>query len=129
MNILIAEDDAPSGQILAQICKKSGEHQVTLVADGKAACALLEDPKRWFDVAFLDVQMPGWGGLDVLKHLRASALLHTVEVVMCTASNDRATITEAIALGAKHYIVKPCTEAVVAAKLKLIDQNRVTAGR
>ena len=129
MNILIAEDDAPSREVLTAFCKKSGEHQVTLTDDGNAAWALLDDPKRWFDVVFLDIQMPGRGGMDLLKRLRGSALHRSMEVVMCTSSNDRATITEAISLGAKHYIVKPCTEAVVAAKLKLIDQNRVAAGR
>jgi len=129
MNILIVEDDAPSRETLTQICKKSEEHQVTAVEDGQAAWALLDDPKRWFDVVFLDIQMPGLDGMDVLKRLRGSALHRSTEVVMCTASNDRATITEAVRLGAKHYIVKPCTEAVVTAKLKAIDQNRAAAGR
>jgi CheY-like chemotaxis protein len=129
MHILIAEDDAPSREILARICRKSGEHQVALAVDGQAAWALLDDPKRWFDVVFLDVQMPEWGGLDVLRRMRESTLHRSVEIIMCTASNDRATITAAIGLGAKHYIVKPCTEAGVTEKLKLIDQKRVAEAR
>ena len=129
MNILIAEDDAPSREILASICRKAGEHQVTLAEDGRAVWALLDDPKRWFDVVFLDVQMPEWGGMEVLKRLRESKLHWSVEVVMCTASNDRATITNAIGLGARHYIVKPCTEAVVTEKLKQIDEKRLAEAR
>jgi DNA-binding response OmpR family regulator len=129
MNILIAEDDAPSREILARICRKAGEHQVTLAEDGQVAWNLLDDPKRWFDVVFLDVQMPEWGGMDVLKRLRESKLHRSVEVIMCTASNDRATITTAIGLGANHYIVKPCTEAVVTEKLKAIDQKRLADAR
>ena len=130
MHILIAEDDAPSRQILASICKKADEnHQVTVAENGQEAWGLLDDPKRWFDVVFLDVQMPEWGGLEVLRHLRKSPVYRSVEVVMCTASNDRATITEAIGLGVRHYIVKPCTEAVVTEKLKQIDQKRLAEAR
>ena len=51
----------------------------------------------------------------------------STEVVMCTSSNDRTTITDAIALGAKHYIVKPCTPEIVAAKLKQIEGAKATA--
>jgi len=129
MHILIAEDDASSREILARICKKSPGHHVTLAGDGRAAWALLDDPKRWFDVVFLDVQMPDLGGLDVLKRLKESPLHRSVETVMCTASNDRATITEAIGLGARHYLIKPCKEEVVLAKLKQIDEKRATESR
>jgi two-component system, chemotaxis family, chemotaxis protein CheY len=130
MHILIAEDDAPSRQILASICKKADEtHHIALAEDGQAAWALLDDPKRWFDVVFLDVHMPAWGGLDLLRRLRKTPVYQSVEVVMCTASNDRATITEAMSLGVRHYIVKPCTEAVVTAKLKLIEQKRLAEAR
>ena len=130
MHILIAEDDAPSRQILASICKKADEsHQVTLAENGQVAWALLDDPKRWFDVVFLDVQMPEWGGLDVLRRLRKSPVYSSLEVVMCTASNDRATITEAISLGVRHYIIKPCTEPVVTEKLRLIAEKRLAEAR
>jgi two-component system, chemotaxis family, chemotaxis protein CheY len=129
MHILIAEDDSTSREILAKICRKSGEHHVALAEDGQVAWALLDDPKRWFDVVFLDVQMPELGGLDVLQRLRQSSVYRSVEVVMCTASNDRATITKAMQLGVRHYIVKPCSEAAVTEKLKVIDEKRLAESR
>lgn len=102
---------------------------MTLATDGRTAWELLDDPKRWFDMVFLDVQMPEWTGMDVLKRLKESRLHRSVEVVMCTASNDRATITQAIGLGVRHYIVKPCKEDVVMAKLKQIDEKRIAESR
>jgi two-component system chemotaxis response regulator CheY len=125
MNILIADDDASCRQFLAALCKDSTSHQVVTVENGKEAWAVLDDPNRWFDVVFLDISMPHWTGFEVLKRLRASALHRSVEVVMCTASNDRTTINEAIALGAKHYIVKPCTARTVGAKLRQIEEQCV----
>ncbi len=127
MHILIADDDPTSREILAGICKKNPAHQVTQVESGQEAWALLDDPKRWFDVVFLDVSMPNWGGLDVLKRLRESMIHGSLDVVMCTASNDRNTITEAISLGAKHYLVKPCKPELVQAKLKQIEDARAAA--
>ena len=129
MHILIVDDDPVCREILAAHCKKSATHHVTLAESGKDAWALLDDPKRWFDLVFLDVTMPNWGGLDVLKRLHESPLHRSTEVVMCTSSNDRTTITDAIALGARHYIVKPCTPEIVAAKLKQIEEAKATAGR
>jgi len=126
MHILIADDDVSSRQLLEGLCKQSSVHQVVTVENGKEAWALLDDPNRWFDVVFLDVSMPHWSGLEVLKRLHGSTLHRSLQVVMCTASNDRDTITQAIALGAKHYIIKPCTAQTVGAKLKQIEDNHVS---
>jgi len=81
---------------------------------------MLDDASRFFDVAFLDISMPGLDGLQLLKKIRESSLLRSVEVVISTASSDRATICRAIDCGARHYIVKPFTEATVNAKLDQI---------
>lgn len=126
MHLLIVDDDFTSRELLAGICKNAG-HQVVLAENGQEAWDLLDDPKRWFDAVFLDVTMPKWGGFDVLKRIRESSLHRSLEIVMCTVSNDRGTITEAIRLGAKHYIVKPCTEDKVTARLKQIEENRLVA--
>ena len=124
MNILIADDEPRYRDLLRHLFEKWPEHQLTLAEDGKEAWALLDDPKRWFDVVILDLNMPKWTGLDVLRRLRESPLHRSVEPIICTARNDRATITEVIALGAKHYIVKPWSEKVIADKLRLIAASR-----
>lgn len=124
MHILIADDEARYRDLLKHLFAKWPEHQLTLAEDGQEAWALLDDPKRWFDVVFLDLNMPKWTGLDVLKRLRESPLHRSVEPVICTARNDRETITQVIALGAKHYIVKPWSEKVIADKLRVIAAAR-----
>jgi CheY-like chemotaxis protein len=129
MNILIADDDLVCREFMRGLFKKWPEHQVTIVEDGLEAWAMLDDPKRWFDVALLDVGMPHLTGLELLHRLRESPLHRSLDVVMCTARNDRDTITAVIALGAKHYLVKPCNEAALAAKLKQIEQKRLTEAR
>jgi two-component system chemotaxis response regulator CheY len=63
------------------------------------------------DIVFLDVMMPDMGGLDILPGIRDA--LPFTEVIMVTASNDRATIQSSITGGAAGFIIKPFTTAVV----------------
>jgi CheY-like chemotaxis protein len=126
MNILIADDESRYRDLMAILFQKWPEHTLTLAGDGHEAWVLLSDPTTRFDVAFLDINMPRMTGLDVLKRLAESDRHRSVETVMCTARNDRATITEAIGLGARHYLIKPWREAAVAAKLQLISAERNT---
>jgi len=126
MNILIADDEPRYRDMMAILFEKWPEHTLTLAADGREAWVQLSDPEKRFDVAFLDVNMPVMTGLDVLKRIGESDRHHSLETVMCTARNDRPTINEAISLGARHYLIKPWTESVIASKLQLIAEKRNT---
>ena len=121
MKILIAEDEPVSREVLRKIISSQGTHQITVAENGASAWALLDDPSRYFDVAFLDITMPEPDGLELLRRIKESAVLSSMHVILCTASNDRATVAKAIQLGAKHYLVKPCSEASVLAKLEQVQ--------
>ncbi len=120
MKILVADDDVIFRDTISAILRKWPEHHVTVVNDGVGAWAMLNDTGRSFDLAFLDVKMPGMGGLELLQRLRESPFHRSVQIVICTASNDRPTIAQAIELGTRHYLVKPCTEATITEKLRQI---------
>ena len=126
MNILIADDEPRYRDLMAILFEKWPEHTVTLAADGHEAWVLLSDPEKNFDVVFLDINMPRLTGMDVLKRMAESDRHRSVDTVMCTALNDRETITEAIVLGARHYLVKPWKEAAILAKLQQIAARRNT---
>ena len=121
MNILIVDDDAVSRTVLAKILNGIPGVQVTAAEDGTIAWNMLFDPARAFDVVFLDLSMPAPDGFELLRRIREVPSLKSLEVIMCTGSNDRATVVKCAQLGARHYIVKPCTEAIVTAKLKQLQ--------
>jgi CheY-like chemotaxis protein len=121
MRILIADDDPVSRTVLAKILQAHPEHVTTVADDGAAAWALLDDPARSFDVLFLDLSMPRLDGFELLKKIRGNPFLKSLEIVVCTGSADRATVIKAAQLGARHYLVKPCTEPVVLAKLRQLQ--------
>jgi CheY-like chemotaxis protein len=58
-------------------------------------------------ILLLDISMPRVDGFETLKRVRSSAAYRRVPVIMLSASDDEADMTEAFALGANGYIVKP----------------------
>lgn len=120
MKILIVDDQAIHRDLLAAIIAKWPEHQVTAAENGQTALDLLKASGHRFDLVFLDISMPGISGLQVLEQIRESPLHRSLQFIMCTSFKDRPTVVKAIELGAKHYMVKPCTEEAVARKLEQI---------
>lgn len=120
MNALIVEDDPVASAILAKILANEPGLQTVAVDSGEAAWALLDDPSRGFDLLFLDLTLPKMDGFALLERIRASPILKRLEIVVCTASKDRTTVQRAVGLGIRHYLVKPCTEGPVVAKLRQI---------
>ena len=66
-----------------------------------------------FDLAFLDIRMPGATGLEVLERARTAA--NETSVVIITAQSTFENAVEAMKLGALDYLTKPFTLAEVQA--------------
>jgi two-component system response regulator AtoC len=79
-------------------------HQVTLVNDAEAAIRAAREAE--FDVALLDIMMPGRSGLEVLRELRQQE--QPPEVLMMTGHATVETALQAMKLGAYDYLTKPC---------------------
>lgn len=122
MKILIVEDEPVAAALLVKILQTDG-HKTTVATDGEVAWTFLDDPGRSFDVIFLDLSLPKLDGIALWERIRTSALLRSIDVIPCTAANDRATVLKVAQLGAKQYLVKPCTPEKVRAKLQHVQQT------
>jgi two-component system nitrogen regulation response regulator GlnG len=100
--ILIA-DDEDSIRIVLRQALEAAEHVVDDVADGDAAFEALASAS--YDLAFLDIRMPGASGLELLDRLRA--LGSETAIVIMTAEGTMETAMEAMKLGALDYLAKP----------------------
>jgi DNA-binding NtrC family response regulator len=100
--VLIAEDEVHLGVLLEQFLVGRG-HQVSIVRDGRAALDVLRAEP--FDVALLDVQMPGLDGLAVLRGVRELPL--PPQVVVMTGNGTAETALSAVRAGAYDYVAKP----------------------
>ncbi len=100
--ILVADDEPSIRWLLDRLLRQAG-HSVTVAEDGTTA--LTRAAAEPFDLAFLDVRMPGLDGLEVLSRLRASAP-DTAVIVMTAHGSVRAAV-EATQRGAYDYLTKP----------------------
>jgi len=100
--ILVADDEPSIRWLLGRLLGQAG-HLVTVVESGEAAlAAAAAEP---FDVAFVDIRMPGLDGLDALSRLRERA--PDTAVIVMTAHGSIRTAVEAMQRGAYDYLTKP----------------------
>jgi two-component system nitrogen regulation response regulator GlnG len=100
--VLVADDERSIRFVLRETLEEAG-HEVTEAASGDEALAALAGGE--FQVAFLDLRMPGPSGLDLLDHVKASG--SDVAVVIMTAQNSFENAVEAMQRGALDYLAKP----------------------
>ncbi len=72
----------------------------------------------------LDIDMPGFSGIEVLKKIKRVPSYKNIPIVMLTGNSDAANVKAAISYGAVDYIVKPIDPMVFESKIKkLIKSN------
>ncbi len=72
-------------------------------------------------IIFLDLNMPGLNGFDVLAFLRREPHLERVPVVVVTSDDQPESAQRAMDKGATAYVVKPVTLDVLEASLKSME--------
>ncbi len=103
---IIVEDDPMVAQLNRVYVEKDPRFQVVeRFGDGRSALYWLENHQA--DLALLDVYMPRFSGLELLRELRGRAI--PIEVIMITAASDTGTVDALLHLGVNDYLVKPFT--------------------
>lgn len=101
--ILVADDDRTTRFAVCSMLKKAG-YEVTAAKDG--AEALRKIGQTRFDLAFLDIWMPGSTGLEVLARVRGAGESQP-KIVIMTSDGTPETILRAIREQAYEYLSKP----------------------
>jgi len=110
MRVLVADDEPSIRFVLQEVLEGLG-HSVTAVEDGDAAARELGG--EHYDLAFLDIRMPGLTGIEVLQQHRASG--GEAAIVIITAQNLIENAVDSMKAGALDYLVKPFALAAVKA--------------
>ena len=101
---VIVEDDKMVASINSQFAQKTPEIQIAAVFhNGYDALTFLQAKSA--DLLLLDLYMPDFSGLDLLRRLRRQD--NHIDVIMITAANDADNIKEALELGIVDYLIKP----------------------
>jgi len=102
MKVLLADDDETLRTELAEILREAG-YEVRVAADGEEALQCLQEEP--FDVALLDVSMPGPSGMDVLRRIQTLSPAPAVFMISGRGTIDMA--VEAMRAGATDFVAKP----------------------
>jgi DNA-binding response OmpR family regulator len=111
--ILIVEDELSIATLLRDDLALEG-HEVDIVSDGEAAIAALA-PGR-FDLAILDVMLPGKDGFEVCRALRGAGL--RMPIIMLTAKTQESDKVMGLEIGADDYVTKPFAPRELRARVK-----------
>lgn len=115
MRIFLVEDNSALADGVSRALTKVG-YAVDTTADGEDADSILATQD--FDLVILDLNLPGFDGLEVLKRLRARG--NTAQVLILTARdgvNDR---VAGLDLGADDYLTKPFELAELEARVRAL---------
>lgn len=118
--VLLIEDEESLRNLYTRILS-SRNYTVETAVDGEDA--LLKLPMFTPDIIVLDIVMPRYNGMELLKVLKNDERHKKIPVVMLTALSEMKKITECLEMGAVGYITKDSSTEDIAHRLNLILES------
>lgn len=113
--ILAVDDSQTYLHELASTLRGEG-YDVALARSGEEALDLLA--VQSVDCVLLDLMMPGLGGHETCRRIKAAPIVRDTPLIMLTALEDRGAMLEGLAAGADDYISKSSEFAVLKARVR-----------
>ena len=110
--ILVVEDDKNISDLLEIYLKNEGSDVITTCSTEEAMESCI---KKKFDLAIIDVMLPGKYGFYLCSELRKH---HNFPIIMLTAKSDESSKITGLTMGADDYITKPFLPLEVMARVK-----------
>src|SRR5262245_19427243 len=105
MQVLIADDDRVTAEILARTLQRWG-HETAVVDNGTEAFARLQSATA-ATLAILDWMMPGLDGPEICRRVRAELPLANMYLLLVTAREGKGDVVAGLDAGADDYVIKP----------------------
>ena len=106
LRTLVADDHAANRMVLQGVLQKAG-HRVFVADDGEAALDALAASE--FDLALVDLHMPGLSGVDLIRQLRVmeAGSPRRTPVVVLSADATPEAVQSCTTAGARAFLTKP----------------------
>lgn len=118
MRILVVEDDRTVGQYVQRGLEEH-HYQADLVADGQEGLRLISGGQ--YDLAVLDLRLPGMSGVEVVRTLRDRGV--TTPVLVLTAQDAVDAKVQALRAGADDYVTKPFAFEELLARVEALGRR------
>ena len=120
--ILVVEDEDVIRDFEVINLKRAG-YEVVDVPTGEEAIQVFERNPTHFDVAVLDVMMPGMDGFEVCRRIREKN--SSIGIIMLTAKSQEMDKVNGLMIGADDYVTKPFSPSELVARVDALHR-RVT---
>lgn len=117
--ILIVDDDEAIRELVSEGLIEDGYTCDTASNADEALAKLRNHP---FNVALLDIRLPGESGIELL--MKFQTLTQNTKIIMMTAVKDLGTAVQAMKMGASDYVVKPFTIDELKASISSVLESR-----
>lgn len=118
MRVLVVDDEAEMAALLARGLAGEG-YEVDIAPDGIRAMTLASEQK--YDLAVLDVMMPGMSGFELCRRLRDQ--VRGIGILLLTARDAVDDRVRGLDAGADDYLTKPFAFAELAARLRALRRR------
>lgn len=120
--ILAVDDELDILELLSYNLSKDG-FEVTTATDGEEALKKIR--AKGFDLALLDLMLPGMSGMEICRVLRNGTETKNLPIIMLTAKTEEVDRIIGLEMGADDYISKPFSPRELVARVKAV-LRRVT---
>lgn len=100
---MIVDDAAFMRSFLSNIILESGHEVIAEASNGQEAVQMFKRVRP--DIITMDITMPDMDGISAIKHILN--LDPKAKIIMCSAMGQQKMVLDAIAAGAKDFIIKP----------------------
>jgi CheY-like chemotaxis protein len=115
--ILVTDDD-PILREFARVHLTTPTASVEVAESAEEGLACLD--KGQFDIALVDLEMPGMGGLEMIRRVRADPVHCDLPIVVVTGRDDMSSIDLAYEAGATSFVTKPVNWRLMSYQLRYV---------
>lgn len=120
MKILMIEDNESVTEMMGMFFEKEGFEPVFYQDGLKGYQAFEADPDQW-DLAILDINLPGMDGITICRKMRA--ITKTLPIIMLTAQDSESDQVIGLEMGADDYVTKPFSPLTLLARIKALHRR------
>ena len=119
--VLLVEDDRVTATLLHHRLIRDG-YEVVDFLNGSEAFARAQEEA--FDLAVLDVKVPGMDGFELLSKMRSIPHCQDIPIIMLTGMGSEADVIRGLELGANDYMLKPFSPTELLARVRRLLNDR-----
>lgn len=119
LRVLVADDNSTNIEVVSRMLKLEDVYDLTIAKDGQEAFDLVKaamERSEYFDVIFMDVQMPNVDGLQSTRLIREMG--YTSPIVALTAFSEESNVKECMDSGMNEFLAKPIRRPALKQVLK-----------